>query len=152
MGAIQGAVNSILGTAARASAGVAYVKENAAKAEAREKQADEQAALDQEKGLLAKSQYHEAKADLAGLKGKSEEAGAELERAGAEAASLKDKMPGGKGNTKAALEEKRSKAMTELEAAQMAFDELQDRIDAKKAIMSRTEKIMKRTGTWGGVK
>lgn len=152
MGAIQGAVNSILGTAARASAGVAYVKENAAKAAAREKQADEQAALDQEKGLLAKSQYHEAKADVTKLEGESAEADKALKDANTAVAALEGKRPGGKGNTKAAIAERQNKALTEQEAAQRAFDELQDRIEAKEAIMSRTEKIMKRTGTWGGVK
>jgi hypothetical protein len=42
--------------------------------------------------------------------------------------------------------------MSEKEAAQRAFDELADRIEAKQAMMSRAEKIMKRTGTWGGVR
>lgn len=34
--------------------------------------------------------------------------------------------------------------MSEIEAAQRAFDELSDRIEAKKAMMSRAELIMNR--------
>ena len=62
------------------------------------------------------------------------------------------KRPGGKGNTKAAIAEKQKKALTEKEAAQRAFDELKDRIESKIAMQARAEKIMKRTGTWGGIK
>ena len=56
------------------------------------------------------------------------------------------------GKNKKMLEGKVAKRLSEKEAAQRAFDELQDRIEAKKAMMSRAEKIMKRTGTWGGVR
>ena len=56
------------------------------------------------------------------------------------------------GKNKAMLEGKAAKRLTEQEAAQRAFDELADRIEAKKAMMSRAEKIMKRTSTWGGVR
>ena len=50
------------------------------------------------------------------------------------------------------LEGKVAKRLSEKEAAQRAFDELADRIEAKKAMMNRAEKIMKRTGTWGGMR
>lgn len=50
------------------------------------------------------------------------------------------------------LQGKINKRLTEQEAAQRAFDELADRIEAKKAMMGRAEKIMKRTGTWGGMR
>ena len=44
------------------------------------------------------------------------------------------------------------KRMTEVEAAQLAFDALSDKIEARKAMISRAEKVMKRTSTWGGMK
>ena len=56
------------------------------------------------------------------------------------------------GKNKKMLEGKAAKRLSEKEAAQRAFDELQDRIEAKKAMMSRAEAIMKRTNTWGGVR
>ena len=37
--------------------------------------------------------------------------------------------------------------MTEIEAAEKAFNELSDRIQAKLAMQARAEAIMKRTGT-----
>ena len=54
--------------------------------------------------------------------------------------------------TKDDIKTKRKEALTEVKAAQRAFDELADRIEAKKAMMSRAEKIMKRTNTWGGMR
>lgn len=56
------------------------------------------------------------------------------------------------GPNKTMLEGKVQKRLTEQQAAQRAFDELQDRISAKQAMMSRAEKIMKRTGIWGGMR
>lgn len=138
MGAIQGSINTMLGSAAAAAL-------------AGKKMADDKA-VSEEQGLLAKEQFHEASADITKLTGESEIAESVLAEKKEASAALMDKMPGGKGNTKKALEEKRARALTEVEAAQRAFDELQDRIEAKKAMMSRAEKIMKRTNTWGGVR
>lgn len=99
-----------------------------------------------EQGLLAKEQFHEAKADLAELEGQSVEAEKELKEKAAISDALELKKPGGKGNTKKALEEKRAAALTEKEAAQRAFDTLSDKMEAKKAMMLRAQMIMKRTG------
>lgn len=52
------------------------------------------------------------------------------------------KRTGGKGNTKAALNEKKEKKMSEIEAAKRAFEELSDRIEAKKAMKQRAEIMM----------
>lgn len=135
---IQNSLNGLTATVATAAVASEHAKE---KKEQR-----------QEQGLLAKEQYHEASADLTKLSGESEEAGKVLEEAATAYDAAMAKRPGGKGNTKAAIAEKQKKALTEKEAAQRAFDELADRIEAKKAMMSRAEKIMKRTGTWGGVR
>lgn len=67
-------------------------------------------------------------------------------------AILEAMKPGGKGNTKAALEEKRKAKMSEIEAAQRAFEELSDRIEAKKAMKSRAEIMMNKANKWGGLK
>lgn len=153
---IQNSLNSITGAVAGAVVAGKHAQTKKAEAEAAKVKEAEAAKLtaakEAEQGDLAKSQYHEAKADVTKLEGQSAEAGKALEDANTAVAALEGKKPGGKGNTKAAIAEKQKKALTEQEAAQRAFDELQDRIEAKKAIMSRTEKIMKRTGTWGGVK
>ena len=112
--------------------------------------AAEKEKLETEKGLLAKEQFHEANAELTKLEGESEEAGKALEEATTNYDTLMAKNPGGKGNTKAALEEKRGKALTEKEAASRAFNELKERVEAKKALIARTESIMKRTKIIGG--
>ena len=135
---IQNSINSALGAVAGAAIAGKKMKESAE--------------IKEEQGLLAKEQYHEAKADLTKLEGETVEAGKAVEETSAAYDVVMAKKPGGKGNTKAALAEKRKKALTEKEAAQRAFDELADRIEAKKAMMSRAEKIMKRTSTWGGIK
>lgn len=138
MGAIQGAINSALGAAAAtAIAG---------------KKMTESSGIKEEQGLLAQEQYHEASADLTRLAGESKAAGKAVEETSAAYDAAMAKRPGGKGNTKAAIAEKQKKALTEKEAAERAFNELADRIEAKKAMMSRAEKIMKRTNTWGGVR
>ena len=54
------------------------------------------------------------------------------------------KRTGGKGNTKAALNEKKEKKMSEIDAAQRAFEELSDRIEAKKAMKNRAELMMQK--------
>lgn len=50
------------------------------------------------------------------------------------------------------LEGKVAKRLTEQEAANRAFKELSDKIEAKKALKSRAEVIMRRTGILGGIK
>ena len=42
--------------------------------------------------------------------------------------------------------------MTEIEAAQRAFEELSDRIEAKQAMKSRAELMMKKANKWGGIR
>ena len=42
--------------------------------------------------------------------------------------------------------------MTEIEAAKRAFDELSDRIEAKKAMKNRAELMMQKANKWGGIK
>lgn len=94
----------------------------------------EGAELNKEKGLLAQEQLHEAEADITSLKGDSAEAGKTLEAAKKALGRTKE---GSKAN---------KKRMGELEAAQTAFDELQERIAAKEAMKSRAEAVIKRTG------
>lgn len=138
MGAIQGAINSVLGSAAAAAiAG---------------KKMSEKSDMKAEEGLLAQEHFHEASADLTRLKGESAEAGKLVEETNAAYDAAMAKKPGGKGNTKAAIAEKQKKALTEKEAAQRAFDELTDKIEAKQAMKARAELIMKRTGVLGGNK
>lgn len=129
---IQNSINSVIGVAATAAVAGKHYKE-------KKEQKEEQ-------GLLAKEQYHEASADLTKLSGESEEAGKVLEEATTAYDAAMAKRPGGKGNTKAAIAEKQKKALTEKEAAKRAFDELADRIEAKRAMMLRAQMIMKRTG------
>ena len=62
------------------------------------------------------------------------------------------KRPGGKGNTKAALNEKKEKKMSEIEAAKRSFEELSDRIAAKRAMKQRAELMIKKADKWGGIK
>ena len=149
MGAIQGAINKALGASGAAAAGAANM---VAAEEAAAEHAAKEAAIKEEQGLLAKEQYHEASGDLTKLEGEMEETKNLWGEAQGDLAILEAKKPGGKGNTKAALEKQRAKKMTDIEAAEKAFKELQDKIEAKKAMMSRAEKVMKRTGTWGGMK
>ena len=167
MGAIQNSITGALGAVTGAAIAGKHMKDLKAKEEEKslldkakkEEQAkaakakeEEQALLDQEQGLLAKKQYHEAGADLTKLSGESKAAGKAVEETSAAYDAAMKKRPGGKGNTKAAIAEKQKKALTEKEAAQRAFDELKDRIESKLAMQARAEKIMKRTGTWGGIR
>ena len=62
------------------------------------------------------------------------------------------KRTGGKGNTKAALDEKKKTKMTEIEAAKRSFEELSDRIEAKIAMKKRAEIMMSKANKWGGIK
>ena len=138
MGAIQNSITAALGAITGAAVAGKHMKDIKAKEE--------------EQGLLAKKQYHEAAADITRLSGESKAAGKAVEETSAAYDAAMAKRPGGKGNTKAAIAEKQKKALTEKEAAQRAFDELKDRIESKLAMQARAEKIMKRTGTWGGIR
>ena len=62
------------------------------------------------------------------------------------------KRTGGKGNTKAALNEKKEKKMNEIEAAKLAFERLTDSIAAKRAMKQRAEMMIKKADKWGGIK
>ena len=151
----QSGINQTLG----AVAGAAYAFKSAQEAKAKEQEAaEEKKVADAEKqakateqGLLAKEQYHEAKADKAKLSYEQEQADAVLKDKNlAKIASGKDS------NGKKIMSEQgkfyQSQAISEREAADRAFKELTDRIEAKQAMMSRAQAIMKRTGTWGGMR
>ena len=62
------------------------------------------------------------------------------------------KRTGGKGNTKAALDEKKKAKMNEIEAAKLAFERLTDSIAAKRAMKQRAELLIKKADKWGGIK
>ena len=62
------------------------------------------------------------------------------------------KRTGGKGNTKAALDEKKKAKMTEIEAAKRSFEELTNKIAAKRAMKQRAELMIKKADKWGGIK
>ena len=135
MGAINQAFNQAAGSVAAAATLVKGKKEQ-----------------DMSQALLGKELYHEADADIKVLQeqlsGKKNEWG----EAESDLAILNAKKPGGKGNTKAALDNKRKEKMTEIEAAQRAFDELSDRIEAKQAMKKRAEIMMQKANKWGGIK
>ena len=135
MGAINQAFNQAAGSVAAAATVIKNAKEQ-----------------DMSQALLGKEQYHEADADIKELQeqlsGKKNEWG----NAESDLAILNAKKPGGKGNTKASLDEKRQAKMTEIEAAQRAFEELSDRIEAKQAMKTRAELMMQKANKWGGIK
>ena len=62
------------------------------------------------------------------------------------------KRTGGKGNTKAALDEKKKKAMDDIEAAKISFEELTNKIAARRAMKQRAEIMIKKADKWGGIK
>ena len=135
MGAINQAFNQAAGSVAAAATLIKSSKEQ-----------------DMSQALLGKEQYHEADADIKELQeqlsGKKNEWG----NAESDLAILNAKKPGGKGNTKAAIEEKKKAKMSEIEAAKRAFEELSDRIEAKQAMKNRAELMMKKANKWGGIK
>ena len=135
MGAINNAFNQAAGAVAGATAIVKGAKEQ-----------------DMSQALLGKEQYHEADADIKVLQEQLTDKKNEWGNAESDLAILNAKKPGGKGNTKAALDEKRKTKMSEIEAAQRAFDELSDRIEAKQAMKSRAELMMQKANKWGGIK
>ena len=135
MGAINNAFNQAAGAVAGAAALVKGKKEQ-----------------DMSQALLGKEQYNEANADIKNLQEQLTNKKNEWGEAEGDLAILNAKKPGGKGNTQAALDEKRKAKMTEIEAAQRAFDELSDRIEAKQAMKSRAELMMKKANKWGGIR
>ena len=135
MGAINNAFNQAAGAVAGAAALVKGKKEQ-----------------DMSQALLGKEQYYEANADIKNLQEQLTNKKNEWGEAEGDLAILNAKKPGGKGNTQAALDEKRKAKMTEIEAAQRAFEELSDRIEAKQAMKSRAELMMKKANKWGGIR
>ena len=135
MGAINQAFNQAAGSVAAAATLIKGAKEQ-----------------DMSQALLGKEQYHEADADIKYLQeqlsGKKNEWG----EAEGDLAILNAKRTGGKGNTKAALDEKKKAKMSEIDAAKRAFEELSDRIEAKQAMKKRAEIMMSKANKWGGIK
>ena len=135
MGAINQAFNQAAGSVAAAATLIKGAKEK-----------------DMSQALLGKEQSYEADAAIKDLQeqlsGKKNEWG----EAESDLAILNAKRTGGKGNTKAALDEKKKAKMSEIEAAKRAFEELSDRIEAKKAIKQRAEIMMDKANKWGGVR
>ena len=135
MGAINQAFNQAAGSVAAAATLIKGAKEK-----------------DMSQALLGKEQYNEADADIKDLQeqlsGKKNEWG----EAESDLAILNAKRTGGKGNTKAALDEKKKAKMSEIDAAKRAFEELSDRIEAKKAMKQRAEIMMDKANKWGGVR
>ena len=135
MGAINQAFNQAAGSVAAAATLIKSSKEQ-----------------DMSQALLGKEQSYEADADIKNLQEQLTGKKNEWVNAESDLAILNAKKPGGKGNTKASLDEKRKSKMTEIEAAKRAFDELSDRIEAKKAMKNRAELMMQKANKWGGIK
>lgn len=135
MGAINQAFNQAAGTVAAAAAVLKGTKER-----------------DMEQALLGKEQVLETDADIKDLQEQLSTKKNEWGEAESDLAILNAKKPGGKGNTKASLDEKRKTKMSEIEAAQRAFDELSSRLEAKKLMRKRAELMMRKAKKWGGLK
>lgn len=135
MGAINQAFNQAAGTIAAAAAVLKGTKER-----------------DMEQALLGKEQVLETDVDIKDLQEQLSTKKNEWGEAESDLAILNAKKPGGKGNTKASLDEKRKTKMSEVEAAQRAFDELSSRLEAKKLMRKRAELMMRKAKKWGGLK
>ena len=135
MGAINSAFNQAAGAVAGAAALVKGAKEQ-----------------DMSQALLGKEQFKEAEAELKNLQPQLSEAKNKWGEAEGDLAILNAKRTGGKGNTKAALDEKKKAKMSEIDAAKRAFEELSDRIEAKQAMKQRAELMMQKANKWGGIK
>ena len=135
MGAINNAFNQAVGSVAAASALVKGAKEQ-----------------DMAQALLGKEQSKEAEAELKNLQPQLSEAKNKWGEAEGDLAILNAKRTGGKGNTKATLDEKKKAKMSEIDAAKRAFEELSDRIEAKKAMKQRAEIMMSKANKWGGIR
>ena len=135
MGAINSAFNQAAGAVAGAAALIKGAKEQ-----------------DMSQALLGKEQSKEAEAELKNLQPQLSEAKNKWGEAEGDLAILNAKRTGGKGNTKAALDEKKKAKMSEIDAAKRAFEELSDRIEAKKAMKQRAEIMMSKANKWGGIR
>ncbi len=135
MGAINQAFNQAAGSVAAAAALVKGAKEQ-----------------DMSQALLGKEQHSEADADIKELKDQVSGAKKQWGEAEADLAVLSAKRPGGKGNTKASIDEKKMAKMTEIDAAKKAFEELSDRIKAKQAMKQRAELMIRKADKWGGLR
>lgn len=135
MGAINQAFNQAAGTVAAAAALIKGTKQS-----------------DMEQALLGKEQVLETDADIKDLQEQLSTKKNEWGEAESDLAILNAKKPGGKGNTKASLDEKRKTKMSEIEAAQRAFDELSSRLEAKKLMRKRAELMIRKANRWGGLK
>ena len=135
MGAINQAFNQAAGSVAAAATVIKGAKEQ-----------------DMSQALLGKEQYHEADAAIKDLQEQANVKKNEWGEAEGDLAILNAKRTGGKGNTKAALDEKKMNKMSEIDAAKRAFEELSDRIEAKKAMKQRAELMMSKANKWGGIK
>ena len=135
MGAINSAFNQAVGSVAAASAVIKGAKEQ-----------------DMSQALLGKEQSKEAEADIKNLQNQLSESKNKWGEAEGDLAILNAKRTGGKGNTKAALDEKKRNKMSEIDAAKRAFEELSDRIEAKQAMKQRAEIMMSKANKWGGIR
>ena len=135
MGAINSAFNQAAGSVAAAAAVIKGAKEQ-----------------DMSQALLGKEQYKEADADIKNLQNQLSETKNKWGEAEGDLAILNAKRTGGKGNTKAALDEKKKAKMSEIDAAKRAFEELSDRIEAKQAMKKRAELMMDKANKWGGIR
>ena len=135
MGAINSAFNQAVGSVAAAATVIKGAKEQ-----------------DMSQALLGKEQSKEAEADIKNLQNQLSESKNKWGEAEGDLAILNAKRTGGKGNTKAALDEKKRNKMTEIDAAKRAFEELSDRIEAKQAMKQRAEIMMSKANKWGGIR
>ena len=135
----MGAINNAFNQAAGAVTGAALVYQHAKES-------------DISQALLGKEQYKELDADIKNLQSQVSESKNKWDEAEGDLAILNTKRPGGKGNTKAAIEEKKKAKMSEIDAAKRAFEELSGRIEAKKAMRERAEITMNIANKWGGLK
>ena len=135
----MGAINQAFNQAVGAVTGAALVYQHARES-------------DISQALLGKEQYKELDADIKNLQSQLSESKNKWDEAEGDLAILNTKRPGGKGNTKAAIEEKKKAKMSEMDAAKRAFEELSGRIEAKKAMRERAEITMNIANKWGGLK
>ena len=135
----MGAINNAFNQAAGAVTGAALVYQHARES-------------DISQALLGKEQYKELDTDINNLQSQLSESKNKWDEAEGDLAILNTKRPGGKGNTKAAIEEKKKAKMSEIDAAKRAFEELSGRIEAKKAMRERAEITMNIANKWGGIK
>ena len=135
MGAINQAFNQAAGVVTGAALAYQHAKET-----------------DMSQALLGKERSKELDADIKNLQSQLSESKNKWDEAEGDLAILNTKRPGGKGNTKAAIEEKKKAKMSELDAAKRAFEELSGRIEAKKAMKERADITMSIANKWGGIK